>query len=300
MSGGITFAGVALSRDNTKITLTTNQPVGIGTNYTLTINNLTTVSGNPLARQFAALRAHIRPRPARFCCKSGRISTAATAVSDLTNPALNPNYPNNPTSSSYLTSFEAPFNTGQVDYGERIEGYVYPPTTGSYTFWIASDDNSQLWLSTDANPNDAVQIASVASYTNYRQWNAYASQQSAPITLVAGQRYFIMALMKQGTGGDNLSVAWQPPGTTFDTTNGTPIPGNYLAPVVRECGSHSAGCTGEPACDDCWQQHTSRVELVACHRPNQRHRSLCDLSRRPAVCDLDDGKLTPTRATSRR
>ena len=41
-----------------------------------------------------------------------------------------------------------------------------------------------------------------------------------------------MALAKQGVGGDNLSVAWQPPGTTFDTTNGAPIPGAYLAPVA--------------------------------------------------------------------
>ena len=38
--------------------------------------------------------------------------------------------------------------------------------------------------------------------------------------------------MKQGGGGDNLSVAWEPPGTTFDTTSGTPIPGSYLAPFA--------------------------------------------------------------------
>jgi hypothetical protein len=25
-----------------------------------------------------------------------------------------------------------------------------PPVTGNYTFWISSDDNGQLWLSTDA------------------------------------------------------------------------------------------------------------------------------------------------------
>ena len=40
-------------------------------------------------------------------------------------------------------------------------GYVTPPTTGYYTFWIASDDNSELWLSTDANPANKVRIAYV-------------------------------------------------------------------------------------------------------------------------------------------
>jgi hypothetical protein len=30
-----------------------------------------------------------------------------------------------------------------------IRGFVFPPTTGSYTFWIASDDASELrWIST--------------------------------------------------------------------------------------------------------------------------------------------------------
>ncbi len=231
MTGGLTFAGVTLSRDNTKITLATNQAATTGTHYTLMMTNLTAVSGHPLPASLP-LSVTYQPPTGSILLQVWSNLDGGTAVSDLTNPALNPNYPNNPTSSSYLTSFDAPFNTGQVDYGERIEGYIYPPTTGSYTFWIASDDNSQLWLSTDTNPNNAVQIASVGSYTNYHQWNAYASQQSTPISLVAGQRYFIMALMKQGVGGDNLSVAWQPPGTTFDTTNGTSIPGTYLAPFA--------------------------------------------------------------------
>ena len=229
MTGGITFSGVALSRDNTKVTLTTNQAVTINTSYTLTMNNLTTVSGNPLPVSQHLTFTYQNPTGSILLQFWANLD-GGNAVSDLTNPALNPNYPNNPTSTSYLTSFEAPFNTGQVDYGQRIEGYIYPPTTGNYVFWIASDDNSQLWLSTDANPNNAVMIANVPAYTAYRQWTGYASQQSASISLVAGQRYFIEALQKQGGGGDNLSVAWQLPGTTFNTTTGGPIPGNYLAP----------------------------------------------------------------------
>jgi hypothetical protein len=97
------------------------------------VSYLTTVSGNPLPSSL--------PLAVTYQAPTGSILLqvwlnldGGNAVSDLTNPALNPNYPNNPTSSSYLTSFEAPFNTGQVDYGERIEGYVYPPTTGNYVF----------------------------------------------------------------------------------------------------------------------------------------------------------------------
>ena len=44
-------------------------------------------------------------------------------------------------------SFEAPTNWAD-NYGTRMRGYITAPVTGDYTFWIASDDNSELWLST--------------------------------------------------------------------------------------------------------------------------------------------------------
>ena len=48
-------------------------------------------------------------------------------------------------------SFEAPTDWAD-NYGTRMRGYITAPVTGSYTFWIASDDNSELWLSTNDNP----------------------------------------------------------------------------------------------------------------------------------------------------
>ena len=56
----------------------------------------------------------------------------------------------------------------------------------------------------------------------------YPQQQSESIYLAGGQRYYIEALQKEGSGGDNLSVAWQVPGTTFNTSTGLPIAGQYL------------------------------------------------------------------------
>src|SRR4051812_27103909 len=60
-------------------------------------------------------------------------------VNDLRNSAV---YPNQPTTSGEITDFfEAPSNVGD-QYGQRIHGYIVPPVTGNYTFWIASDDAS--------------------------------------------------------------------------------------------------------------------------------------------------------------
>jgi hypothetical protein len=130
---------------------------------------------------------------------------SGTAVNDLRN---NPNYPNNPTGSELLDVFEGPVNWAD-NYGSRLYGWLTPPETADYTFWMASDDYGELRLSTDADPAKAVPIATVPGWTNSQEWTKYPAQKSAPIKLQAGQKYYIEALMKEGGGGDNIAVSWQ-------------------------------------------------------------------------------------------
>jgi hypothetical protein len=137
------------------------------------------------------------------------------------------NFAATPASTSLLTTFEGPSNVAD-SYASRIRGYICPPATGTYTFWIASDDYSELWLSTSDNPANKVKIANVTGYTQAREWTKYTSQKSAPITLTAGQRYYIEALHKEGSDGDNLAVGWQLPNGTQER----PIPGNRLLPYT--------------------------------------------------------------------
>ena len=129
-----------------------------------------------------------------------------------------------PASVSDLTIFETPANIGD-NYGTRVRGYVCVPATGNYTFWVASDDRSELWLSTDENPGNKIRIANVSGWTYQRQWDKYTTQRSSLVNLVAGQRYYIEALLKEGTGGDHLAVGWQLPGGALER----PIPGNRLS-----------------------------------------------------------------------
>ena len=127
-----------------------------------------------------------------------------------------------------LTSFEGPQNAGD-NYGARIRGYVCPPQTGYYYFYIASDDKSELWLSSDSTLTNAVRIAFVNSFTNFRQWNKFPNQKSASINLLAGKKYYIHALHKEGSQFDHLSVGWELPDGTLDR----PISGLYLAPYIE-------------------------------------------------------------------
>lgn len=132
-----------------------------------------------------------------------------------------------PSSITDLTLFEGPANIGD-NYGRRIRGYICPPVTGTYIFWISSNDNSELWLSTDANTANRRRIAYVTGYTNVREWTKYAIQKSASVNLVANQKYYIEALHKEGVGTDHVAVGWQLPGGTLER----PIPGIRLIPFV--------------------------------------------------------------------
>ncbi len=143
-------------------------------------------------------------------------------IPDLTN---DPDYPADPDGSDLLTSFEIPVDNGSI-YGTRIRGFVHPQVSGQYRFWIAADNAGELWLSTDESPANAALIASVPAWTSSREWNKYPSQQSILIDLVGGEKYYVEALHKEEWGGDNLAVAWLPPGGTQEV-----IDGIYLSPI---------------------------------------------------------------------
>ena len=150
-----------------------------------------------------------------------------TGISGATVSTLTGNtaFPNRPTLVENRASFECPTNWAD-SYGTRMRGYIHPPTSGSYTFWVASDDCSQLWLSSDDNPSNKVLVASVSGATAYRQWTKYPSQVSAPVHLEAGRKYYIEALHKENNSFDNLSVAWAGPGISQSI-----IDGAYLSPI---------------------------------------------------------------------
>ena len=126
----------------------------------------------------------------------------------------------------YLLSF-TPAQDVADNYSRRLVGQIVAPATGTYNFWIASDDASRLYLSTDSTAANKAQIATLTTYTSFQNWDANASQKSANISLVAGQSYYMEVQHQEGGGGDHVSVAWQGPGftrtpITFSVTDTAP------------------------------------------------------------------------------
>ena len=134
-----------------------------------------------------------------------------------------------PTGVDVLTSLEGPSNWGD-NYGSRVRCLLTPATTGSYTFWLATDDDGELWLSSDDQPATKQRIASVTGWTNIREWSKYPTQKSIAINLVAGRQYYLEVLQKDGGGGDNMAVGWCLPGESTLLPSAV-VPGTVLAPV---------------------------------------------------------------------
>ncbi len=147
----------------------------------------------------------------------------------------NANFPNNPSETNELDEFRIPINVDD-DYGVRVKGLLKAPETGTYYFWVTGDDNVELSLSTTDSENNKVRIAYHDNWSYDGEWNKFATQKSSGINLVAGQNYYIEALMNERGGGDNLSVGWRKPSngngtvpfqvipcTAFDFFNGPPV-----------------------------------------------------------------------------
>lgn len=113
------------------------------------------------------------------------------------------------------------------NYTMHLRFYYHAPKAGKLQFAIASDDPGNLFVATDANPANKVQVAVEP------QWNAVRSfgggDPAAPtrrtvtddgkepsprpgnmsqfFTVTAGQVLYVEAVANEGGGGDNLAVA---------------------------------------------------------------------------------------------
>ncbi|MEA3224635.1 MAG: PA14 domain-containing protein [Planctomycetota bacterium] len=146
-----------------------------------------------------------------------------TSVGILRN---DPRFPNSPDMTELRDSIDSELDPLD-NYGCRALGYLYAPVDGDYEFWVAGDDNCELWLSTDDDAGNATMIAEVPGWTSQYLWDKYPEQKSSAVTLQAGKKYYIEALMKEAGGGDTLTVGWGGP-----TIGAGPeiIAGQYLSP----------------------------------------------------------------------
>ena len=101
--------------------------------------------------------------------------------------------------------FEWP-STGNQNYATQFLGYFHPSKTGYHTFGIASDNQGELYLSTDANPANAHLVSSEGTFSEKRKYSK--ADLSSTRYLEKGKAYYIESIHTQVGGADNMAVSY--------------------------------------------------------------------------------------------
>jgi hypothetical protein len=172
-------------------------------------------------------------------------SASSTGVSSLTG---NYNYPNAPQTNSTLTALDTSLITDNAlnnnpifgalgdNYGDVTSGWLTPTVTGSYTFFLWTDDGGEFDLSSDSNPANANMVAYESTAgSGFVETNATSAPllDSNPINLTAGQAYYFQLLHVDGGGNDYAKVAWRISSDSTPAASLSPIPGTYLSAFAQ-------------------------------------------------------------------
>jgi hypothetical protein len=249
LSGDLTISSATLVRPWVVVLNTSAQTAG--TSYTLTVNNVEDLAATP-----NTIQANSTAPFSAFLASPGFLTVqyynnvTGTLVSDLMASAA---FPAGFDDTRYVGEFASLSGYGD-NYGARVFGFLVPETTGDYTFFIRSDDASQLFLSSNETAPDPLADTPIAEETDccdpYQEPDTtnddgFTSAASQAVRLVAGNRYAVLALLKEGTGGDYVQVAWRLSTDTTPAAELAPIPSRYL--LTYAPGGGTVAISQQPA-----------------------------------------------------
>ena len=255
----------------TTVKLTTSQ-MAQSQSYILSINGVQDIASTP-----NTIAANTKVTVRTFVFMNGNVlrkkydgfsDNAGNMADSLFN---DPRYPNLADHYNLLTAWEYPPNGSGRDpqdhvawnYFDTIEGYFMPPSDGNYVFFICGADRIWLYLSTDDNPANKVEVAHIGGWTNPRGWNQGQPDNTATpmvdartdtsslasvnwpsgntITLSATNRYYMMLMHHDPSwaGGDQMGVTFIKAGEA-DPAPGDPskLTGNLIGYFVDPDGAN--------------------------------------------------------------
>lgn len=135
------------------------------------------------------------------------------SIDDLTSL---PAFPGTPDGVTQLSEPQAP--TFSVSgYGARLMMSITAPESGTYQFFLSSGGPAELRSGLGPLEVDTAKIAEVLpaqTGLGVAEWQTYPNQQSAEITLSAGQTYFLELRYVASVSSQHVSIGWSGPGLT--------------------------------------------------------------------------------------
>ena len=152
---------------------------------------VSTVSSNPRESNSPTAPPHVSCAQVDWCGATLDTWTGIPGYSIADLSLGTENFIKVPNTSTRLTNLlEGPSNFGDY-YGSRMKGWLVPPTSGEYTFWISSNSDGEFWLSNSSDPENKVLVCHQPGPWSYmREWDHYPEQRSKVTSLVAGQAYY--------------------------------------------------------------------------------------------------------------
>lgn len=138
-----------------------------------------------------------------------------------------PTFPGLPAEVHYIRSFDVSYaypDPDHDDYGSRITGLFIPPVSGSYVFYLRSDDASQLWF----NPSGSSESGKIKILEEIGCCGLFSDLASEPFALVGGERYYIESVHREGPEYDYCQVAVKRTSDPTDPDHLFPISHEYL------------------------------------------------------------------------
>jgi len=124
--------------------------------------------------------------------------------------------------------------------GQRLTGWLTPPTSGSYQFFLTGSGQAQMHLSTDDLVRNRRLLVSHSGTAAPRQWSAGA--RSKPMSLQAGKRYYIeMVHLTTSDQPAAIALAWRPITTAPGARKDDPAPEDGSPAMPANLFEHRIG-----------------------------------------------------------
>lgn len=223
---GLEITGVSFNDDGTKVILLTSHQEE-GKVYTVKYSNIYDYSGYELT-QPSTFTAFVWSPGYSLLESFGTASSFDTLFETTSWMFTETPYNANPQLGRYLEITTDTFNKDNCV--ERISGYIVPEETGIYDFTGSCDDDYKLWISSD----EWVENLSEEAISWENGWNSSGARRydwsgatgtygSTPIQLIAGKKYYYVVSLREGGGGDFVSITWHNVNNPVQANNTAPI-----------------------------------------------------------------------------